>query len=68
MTRPVVLVEPDGPGVDVVDNVRLSTEGRFVGLIAMPKVGRGWTELTPDQAEQVGLALIRAAHDTRNPR
>lgn len=65
MSRLVVNVE-GGPVVEVCANVTL--EGSMVGLIAMPKHGRGWVELTPAQAEAVGSALVRAARETRGGR
>lgn len=58
---------PDGPFVEVCANVNLPQAGRpnRVGLIARPYSGRGWVELTPDQAEEVAATLVRAARETR---
>lgn len=57
---------PDGPGVEVTANVRPGWS--VVGLIAQPKIGRGWVELTPAEARLVAAALVKAADETeRDP-
>jgi hypothetical protein len=58
--------DPDGPGVEVTDNLRL--DRAVVGLIAQPMKGRGWVELTPGEARQVAAALVVAADETERPR
>jgi hypothetical protein len=55
--------EPEGPGYQVVDSVNRPGMDR-VGLVTMAKRGRGWVELTPDEARELAAALIRAADDT----
>lgn len=49
--------------VEVAPNVTI--EGGTVGVITMSKEGKGWTQLTPDEADQLGVVLIRAAAETR---
>jgi hypothetical protein len=58
----VVTHQPDGPHVEIVANVDIA--GLHVGLIAYPRVTRGWVELTPDEARAVARALVRAADET----
>lgn len=58
----VISHQPDGPFVEVAANVDVALTR--VGLIACPRVTRGWVELTPAEARRVAVALVRAADDS----
>jgi hypothetical protein len=67
MSRLVVNRSPSGPYVEVCANLDVPTVGvpNRVGMIARPRRGRGWVELTPAQARDVAAALIQAADETQ---
>lgn len=52
--------------VEVCPDVTLA--GGTVGLIAMSREGKGWTQMTPAEARQLAAVLAQAADETERRR